>query len=224
MNQSTLFSYCIPIDDGAAPNPFWGICTLNICKPVIRRVANIGDWVVGTGSTKFNFSNHVVYAMKVTEKMPMEEYDTWAMNNCPNKIPDWTSKDHKRRLGDSIYVFKNGIPTQRPSVHQTGNIKTDLGGKYTLLSGHFYYFGNKPILLPPELRLIIKSGQGHRSKSNAAYVNNFIEWIEALGKKANELHGDPQIDLFQSAVSCNEFAQKRASCSEEDELQYRLDE
>lgn len=33
----TLYTYCIPYDDGAAPNPYWGICTLVICKPVIRR-------------------------------------------------------------------------------------------------------------------------------------------------------------------------------------------
>lgn len=45
-----LFSYCIPVDDGAAPNPFWGVCTLTICKSKIRRVAEIGDWVVGVGS------------------------------------------------------------------------------------------------------------------------------------------------------------------------------
>ncbi|WP_395051688.1 hypothetical protein [Flavobacterium sp.] len=34
-----LFLYCIPFDDGAAPSPFWGVCTLNICKPVIRKNA-----------------------------------------------------------------------------------------------------------------------------------------------------------------------------------------
>lgn len=21
-----LFTYCLPVDDGAAPNPFWGAC------------------------------------------------------------------------------------------------------------------------------------------------------------------------------------------------------
>lgn len=45
-----LYSYCIPVDDGAAPNPFWGTCTLTICKPKIRRVAQVGDWIVGVGS------------------------------------------------------------------------------------------------------------------------------------------------------------------------------
>jgi len=42
-----LFSYIIPIDDGPAPNPFGDICTLAICKPAIRRKAQVGDWVIG---------------------------------------------------------------------------------------------------------------------------------------------------------------------------------
>jgi hypothetical protein len=45
-----LFSYTIPIDDGAVPNPFCGMCSLAICKPAIRRVAKQGDWVAGLGS------------------------------------------------------------------------------------------------------------------------------------------------------------------------------
>lgn len=40
-----LFSYTIPIDDGAAPNPFHGMCSLVICNPAIRRVAERGDWI-----------------------------------------------------------------------------------------------------------------------------------------------------------------------------------
>jgi hypothetical protein len=34
-----LFSYTVRVDDGAAPNPFRGLCTLAICKPAIRRGA-----------------------------------------------------------------------------------------------------------------------------------------------------------------------------------------
>lgn len=48
--KQKLFSYVLRFDDGAAPNPFWGTCTLAICKPDIRRTANIDDWIIGTGS------------------------------------------------------------------------------------------------------------------------------------------------------------------------------
>ena len=63
-----LFSYCIPVDDGAAPNPYWNVCTLAICKPVIRRIANVGARIVGVGSCNVkgkSYHNKLVYAMKV---------------------------------------------------------------------------------------------------------------------------------------------------------------
>jgi hypothetical protein len=72
----TLFSYCLRSDMGAAPNPFWGVCTLVICKPAIRRTAKEGDWVVGLGagaSPLGDISDQVVYAMCVTRRMPMRE-------------------------------------------------------------------------------------------------------------------------------------------------------
>jgi hypothetical protein len=68
-----LFSYVLRKDDGAAPNPFWGVCTLAICKPVIRRTAEVDDWVVGTGSKRApdgrDLSGTVVYAMRITKKL-----------------------------------------------------------------------------------------------------------------------------------------------------------
>jgi hypothetical protein len=52
-----LFSYVVDHDNGFAPNPFGGLCTLAKCKygtPAKRNVvelANEGDWVIGTGGT-----------------------------------------------------------------------------------------------------------------------------------------------------------------------------
>jgi len=64
------------VDSGAAPNPFWGVCTLVICKPAIRRAAQVGDWVVGAGSGHSRIGDirgKVVYTMQVTCKMTMAE-------------------------------------------------------------------------------------------------------------------------------------------------------
>ena len=44
-----IFSYALRYDDGAAPNPFWGICTLAIRKPSIRLAAEVEDWIIGLG-------------------------------------------------------------------------------------------------------------------------------------------------------------------------------
>src|SRR5215472_8962351 len=94
--MATLFSYCIPFDNGAAPNPFWGLCTLAVCKPSIRRSAKVGDWIVGTGSVNSpigDISGKVVYAMLVTEKMTMKEYDQFTRVGLPGKIPLMKSTD-----------------------------------------------------------------------------------------------------------------------------------
>ena len=42
-----LFSYILARDFGFAPNPFYSICSLATCKPIIRKKAQIGDWIIG---------------------------------------------------------------------------------------------------------------------------------------------------------------------------------
>lgn len=191
----TLFSYVIRHDGGSAPNPFHGICTLVICKPVIRRTAKINDWVVGLGGKNSpigDASGQVVYAMKITKEMSMEEYDTFCQKNYHEKIPDWDSGDYMKRIGDCIYDFsgRQSNPKIRKAVHTEKNMETDLGGRRALLSTEFYYFGNNPEPLPDNLKGIIKQGQGHRSSSNDEYIEDFIEWIR---KQKKGINGDPQM-------------------------------
>jgi hypothetical protein len=115
----TLFSYTIPIDDGAAPNPFGGICTLTICKPAIRRKAAVGDWVVGLGSKRASrdFSGRVVYAMKVTRVLTIQQYDEYCSTRLPIKLPDWTSSRFEKRVGDCIYTYAGrGAPKMRVGI------------------------------------------------------------------------------------------------------------
>lgn len=202
----TLFSYCIRYDIGSAPNPFWGLCTLAICKPLIRRSANVGDWVVGTGSALSpigDISDKVVYAMLVTQKMTMADYDRFTRSELPRKVPLMTSTDPRRRSGDLIYDFSTSTTPLRPSVHGEWNKETDLSGKCVLLSDHFFYFGDRPVALPEELLGIVKQGQGYRSHANEAYVNDFIHWIHSLGYPPATLVGAPQLEIateFPSSV------------------------
>lgn len=194
--MTELDSYCLPYDDGAAPNPFWGTCTLAICKPAIRKAAQPGDWVVGTGSVNSpigDMAGTVVYAMRVTEAMTMAEYDAWARVKKPQKMPDITSHDLRRVVGDSIYDFsRTGVP-QRPGAHTEGNRATDLAGGRVLLSDHFLYLGDHPIPLPTALRPMVKQGQGHRSIANDPYLSRFVTWLGSLGYKWNSLVGQPQL-------------------------------
>ncbi len=215
-----LFSYCLRFDSGSAPNPFWGICTLAICKPVIRRVAEKGDWVVGLGSkeyTKKDITTSIVYAMKITDKMSMKEYDEYSIGNNPNKIPKWDTKDYRHKVGDSIYDFSNNVePAIRLSVHDEMNRERDLGGNNVLLSEHFYYFGDKPVELPEHLQEIILRGQGHKSISNEPHKDDFVKWISENYLK-NKLYGKPQI-IF------SDFSECLGVCSQRDLEEDKIDE
>lgn len=209
----SLFSYVLRYDDGAAPNPFWGTCTLAICKPAIRRKAEVGDWVVGTGSKNSpigDISGQVVYAMRVTKKMTLQEYDDYCRRNLTRKIPKWFTGKFKQRMGDCIYDYSNGqIPKLRPSVHKELNRERDLSGKFVLLSDEFYYFGDKPIALPENLTPIVKTNQGHKRVELEYLIKSFESWISKFPK--NQLKGQPQLK--------KEFTTKRdvrSKCSRND--------
>jgi putative DNA base modification enzyme with NMAD domain len=199
-----LFSYCILYDRGAAPNPFWEICTLAICKPDIRQHANVEDWVVGTGSAVSpigNISDRVVYAMRVTQKMTMEDYDRFTRSKLPRKIPLMTSTDPRRRSGDSIYDFSASPPSLRPSMHGEGCRRIDLKGYWVLLSNHFFYFGGKPVALPEELLEIVKKGPGYKVRFDPQFVDDFIHWIYNLGYPPAALIGKPQLEIAAESPS-----------------------
>jgi hypothetical protein len=187
-----LFTYVIRDDGGFAPNPFHSVCTLNCCKPVIRRVAQEGDWVAANTAANFPAGGGLlVYAMQVTRKMLMSEYDAFTRHEMPEKIPPPEGGDYRRRAGDSIYDFSGDAPIQRPGFHGPGNVASDLSGVYTLLSDHFYYFGGLPVELPRHLQPVIHRGRAHSSNTNDSYVEPFVAWITSEFE-SNKLYGPPR--------------------------------
>lgn len=204
--MSRLFSYTIPIDDGAAPNPFRGMCSLAICKPGIRRVAKEGDWVAGLGSKgapSGDLSGHLVYAMRVETVLSLKQYDQEAAKKWPHRIPNVYSADLSERLGDCIYDYSNGKPLQRAGVHGPGNVETDLSGENALIASDFYYFGNRAIRLPDYLLPICHQTQGHKSDSNNPYIDHFVSWLRKLPFAAGQMYGWPDFVVdWNTVTSC----------------------
>jgi Nucleotide modification associated domain 2 len=189
-----LFSYVVRHDTGLAPNPFWGVCTLALCKPGIRRAAREGDWIVGLGSKAAragDLSGRVVFAMRVTKKMSLEDYDAFARESLPEKIPVPHASDLPSRFGDAQYDYRFGSPVQRPGAHGPANRASDLSGRFALLSDDFAYFGRRAVPLPPSLRPIGQVRRGHRSAANDAYADAFVSWFRSLDSPSGPVPGTP---------------------------------
>ena len=182
-----IYTYIVPVDDGAAPNPYGGVCTLAICKPNLRKIAKQGDWLVGLDSKL-----QLIYTMKITSVMTMKEYDSYTKENLPIKIPNKTSKNIEEQMGDSVYDFSNDEIKLRPSVHSRCTKEMDLAGKNVLLSTCFYYFGKETKTLPKELENIVNLDVDFIKLTNEL-ENSFLTWLENQNFEKNKIYSTPQI-------------------------------
>lgn len=182
----TLYSYVVVRDYGFAPNPFHGFCTLAACKHVTRRVARVGDWIVGTGSAEYHRSGQLIYAMRVTERIEFNDY--WADSRFTLKRPDLTGSK-MRAYGDNIYHQEDGEWVQEDSHHSLPggeinpiNYNDDLKTKHVLISNEFWYFGRSAPAIPLQFRGTgpsnICAPRGHKVNFSPGLVEAFLEWVK----------------------------------------------
>ena len=183
-----LFSYVVRYDSGFAPNPFFGFCTLATCKPDIRKSAEVGDWVLGTGSAdrKILRGGHLVYLMQVAETPSFQEYD--ANPRFQRKKPDLQVSE-RHACGDNIYFEHATGWGQRRSFHTNldgapnqMHITRDTGVNRVLVSDRFVYFGGYGPQLPPRFRKfrgqdVCKKGQGRKIFDDQNLIDDLVEWV-----------------------------------------------
>lgn len=193
-----LFSYVVARDYGFAPNPFFGECTLATCKPIIRRVVDVGDWIVGTGSKKNNRQNHLVYVMRVSEAMTYDEY--WNDERFLRKKPNLQGSI-KQAFGDNIY-FKDESRQwcQHDSHHSHSdgspnlfNIKNDTQTDRVLIGAYYIYWGRSGPEIPDQFRNYngydICARRNHKSNFPTEMIEDFSKWVQSLGVAGNQ--GEP---------------------------------
>ncbi len=188
-----VFSYIVARDFGFAPNPFHGWCTLATCKPSIRRTAQVGDWILGTGSKKHDRVGQAIYAMQVEEALSFDQY--WADERFRGKRPVLEAS-RKLAFGDNIY-YRSG--PERPwlqldshhSFHDGSpnpeNVEADTAVDRVLLSRRFVYWGDSGPEVPAHLRAfpggedLCITTQGHKCRFSEELVAEAITWIESFG-------------------------------------------
>lgn len=186
-----LHSYVVARDFGFAPNPFYGFCTVATCKPIIRKTARIGDWVVGTGSAERARQGYLVYAMQVNEVITFNDY--WRDPRFAQKRPNLRGSK-KQAFGDNIYHrdSEDGPWLQADSHHSLSdgtvnprNVKHDTQTPNVLIATDFAYFGGEGPEIPAGLRNFdghdICAIRGHKNHFSTPHVEAFLTWLRSLG-------------------------------------------
>ncbi len=167
--MTKLFSYVVDHDTGFAPNPSDGYCTLAQCKFGTKRkniieLAEVGDWIVGTGGVRDVSAGHgkLIYAMRIEEKLTLVEY-----------------------YRDERFQGREDI---------TRDSTEDITNRFALISRHFFYFGRNAIGLNEIHRghldhPLEKKGPGFRSDFSNEFIEDFAQWIERTYQVGE--HGDP---------------------------------
>lgn len=196
-----VFSYIVSHDSGFAPNPFHGYCTLACCKPVIRRCASVGDWIIGISPKRLG--NEIVFTMKVTDKLSFADY--WRDKRFIHKRAKMRSKDQVFLVGDNIYQpLKGGGFIQKTSLHSnedgSENLRRknhDLNGKFVLVSNHFSYFGGATKKIPVKFADLVVT-RGHKrfeckdeemQKGRGGFAGKLVRYF---GKLPKGRQGDPR--------------------------------
>ncbi len=176
----TYYSYVIPRDYGFAPNPYFGYCTLATCKPVVRRVAQVGDWIAAYGSAVHQLNGMLVFLMRIQETLTFDEY--WQDSRFRCKRPVF-NKSVTYMYGDNIYHHVNGNWVQEPSHHSLpdrinyNNLNRDTRTNRVLIAEEFYYFGDCAIHVPSEFMALVWHGRNHGAIRNDEYISNFVCYI-----------------------------------------------
>lgn len=166
--MTRIYRYILSHDAGMAPCPDDGMITLATCKPVIRRVARPGDWVMGfrPGSMVRGL---VLWAGRVECSMSHGDYQ----RAYPKR------SDALYRMGaDGEYE------RLRPDYHPTqSEMERDTRAPVLLFDRRTsHYLHGVPEPLPDVLAHLAAAGRGHRvSEAEPDLVERLEAWLAGIG-------------------------------------------
>jgi hypothetical protein len=205
-----LSAYIVRVDAGFAPNPFGPYCTLACCKPVVRRKAHLGDIIVGTGSAGYGLTGHLVFAMRVQETIPYQQY--WRRSEFAYKIPSKQTRESAR--GDNIWHKNSSGEWQVApgALHDSKHKERDTSGECVLISTDFFYFGRDAIPIDQQFSGILAKTQGHRNTTEAETIERFWNWLtkgHAEKRRESGKLGDPcDFDASGCKIQCDDIEEE----------------
>lgn len=165
--MTRAYRYILTHDSGMAPCPDGGLISLATCKPVIRRVARPGDWVLGfrPGSLERGL---MLWAGKVAEKMSHGEYQ----------------QRHGNR-SDAVYrMGKDGNYERLDTAYHPSQAEMDRDVREPVLLFDrtvSVYLKGQPTPLPASLAHLAAAGRGHRvSELSTSELAELERWVASL--------------------------------------------
>jgi hypothetical protein len=191
-----LHSYIVEHDMGFAPNPFHGVCTLSACKPPIRKYAEIGDYIIGTGTARRHLQGRLVYLMKVSKIVGFDDY--WKDANFARKKAVMNGS-LVQRYGDNIYhrdpvtgawIQEDSFHSRKGGEADPDNLRLDTGSTdHVLVAYWFIYWGGDGPQIPDRFSRFVHKGIGQKRINDATSVNEFLAWATPQGEPG--VIGDP---------------------------------
>jgi len=177
-----VFVYKQTHDHNFAPHVSRGRLTLACCKPRIRRVARVGDWVVGIAANTNRFGAEpgaIVSAFRVDEKLTFSDY--------------WEDSRAKGRI-DRIYDPK-GAPKGEGKIHhpRKDQQEGDRRGLHVLVSKKYRYFPHaQPCVMEPGLIPRLRGVRDYRRLPR-----------DSIKETLERIHAYPQPTVLQHAeIAC----------------------
>ena len=182
-----LYSYIIVSDDGYAPNPSDGICTLAYCMSTMRRTVQPGDYVVGLAGSEYRKrvgadwpQYPVIYAMRVTDVVSFAEFN---------------HNEYYRQ-------HRSSVPNAKVQAAKTDR---------ALISTDFIYWGGAGPTLTEYLSPLIKDGPGHLCNFPPETIQAFISWFERQSDRGKGCQGIP-FDGWFSNDDTNHRRKRHCCC------------
>ena len=176
--MSGIWRYSLVADNGMAPCVEQGILTLCLCKPLIRKSACVGEWVVGFVPKRVNDGRvHVAWAGRIAKSVSMGDYE----------------KGFSDRQ-DAIYkLTEPGWKFLRDDYHEEIRDR-DLNGKNALIFEPFWYWGGNGIAAPEDIAELAHYYVGQTAKnSSPERIARLEEWLRSVAEPG--VHGKPRDQL-----------------------------
>jgi hypothetical protein len=179
--MSRIWRYVLAADNGMAPCVQYGMLSLACCKPMIRRNASVGDWVIGFVPKGLR-RGHVAWAGRVSEVIPLGEYEKRFSGR----------RDAIYRLADDANGQHETLVPLRDDYHADDLSRSrDRSGKNALVFDPFWYWGGVGIVAPEEISDLAHYYVGQSAKnSSPERIATLKAWLGSVSEPG--IHGEPR--------------------------------